>query len=81
MAVVVGVHYKKETTETTTDHWIAITRKDPDDDNIYWANDPAGGKEIRLKLSDAGALEAADPKEKPYKTTGRLITFSPTEAV
>ena len=68
--VVIGVDYKAGSNggANGTDHWIAVTRREG---NTYFANDPASGKEIALKLQ-GGKLVGPNN----YKSTGELVTFS-----
>jgi predicted chitinase/LysM repeat protein len=69
--VVVGVDYHAGSNggANGTDHWIAVTHRKGD---TYFANDPATGKEIALKMQN-GRLTGG-PKN--YRSTGELVTFS-----
>ncbi|WP_414640798.1 LysM peptidoglycan-binding domain-containing protein [Archangium sp.] len=69
--VVIGVDYKAGSNggSNGTDHWVAVTRREG---NTYFANDPATGKEISLKLQ--GGKLVGGPSN--YKSTGELVTFS-----
>ncbi|HYO71721.1 MAG TPA: LysM peptidoglycan-binding domain-containing protein [Archangium sp.] len=69
--VVIGVDYKAGSNggANGTDHWVAVTRREG---NTYFANDPATGKEISLKLQ--GGKLVGGPSN--YKSTGELVTFS-----
>lgn len=56
-----------------TDHWIALTgRGTKDGKPVYFANDPATGQEITLRL-EHGRLVGGP---QAYKSTGELVTFS-----
>jgi predicted chitinase/murein DD-endopeptidase MepM/ murein hydrolase activator NlpD len=68
--VVIGVDYKAGSNggSNGTDHWIAVTRREG---NTYFANDPASGKEISLKLQGGKLIGPGN-----YKSTGELVTFS-----
>ena len=69
--VVIGVDYKAGSNggANGTDHWVAVTHRKGD---TYFANDPATGKEIALKLQ--GGRLVGGPSN--YKSTGELVTFS-----
>ncbi|WP_375769047.1 LysM peptidoglycan-binding domain-containing protein [Archangium gephyra] len=69
--VVIGVDYKAGSNggANGTDHWVAVTHRKGD---TYYANDPATGKEIALKLQ--GGKLVGGPSN--YKSTGELVTFS-----
>ena len=69
--VVIGVDYHAGSNggANGTDHWIAVTHRKG---NTYYANDPATGKEIALKL-EHGKL-VGGPKH--YRSTGELVTFT-----
>ncbi|SEK91638.1 Flagellum-specific peptidoglycan hydrolase FlgJ [Stigmatella aurantiaca] len=73
--VVVGVDYKAGSNggANGTDHWIAITGRGQENGKpVYYANDPATGKQITL--SQEGNTLKGGPQG--YKTTGQLRTFS-----
>ncbi|WP_306819200.1 transglycosylase SLT domain-containing protein [Archangium lipolyticum] len=72
--VVVGVDYKAGgDSKTGTDHWITITGRGKQNGKpVYYANDPATGKQITLS-ADGKQLKGGP---KGYKTTGELVTFS-----
>ncbi|QSQ18836.1 transglycosylase SLT domain-containing protein [Pyxidicoccus parkwayensis] len=73
--VVVGVDYKAGSNggANGTDHWITITGRGTQNGKpVYYANDPATGKEITLQAN--GSQLSGGPKG--YKTTGELVTFS-----
>ncbi len=73
--VVIGVDYKAGSNggANGTDHWITITGRGREGGkNVYYANDPATGKQITL--SQVGSRLAGGPSG--YKTTGELVTFS-----
>ncbi|WNG50853.1 transglycosylase SLT domain-containing protein [Archangium minus] len=73
--VVVGVNYKAGNGGggNGTDHWITITGRGKQNGKpVYYANDPATGKQITLGV-DGNRLRGG-PKD--YKTTGLLWTFS-----
>jgi predicted chitinase len=69
--VVIGVDYHAGSNggANGTDHWITVTHRKGD---TYFANDPATGKEISLKMQ--GGRLVGGPKN--YKSTGELVTFS-----
>ncbi|MDC0712219.1 glucosaminidase domain-containing protein [Stigmatella sp. ncwal1] len=73
--VVVGVDYKAGSNggANGTDHWIAITGRGQEGGKpVYYANDPATGKQITLS-QDGNTLKGGP---QGYKTTGQLRTFS-----
>ncbi|WP_426750522.1 transglycosylase SLT domain-containing protein [Myxococcus sp. Y35] len=73
--VVVGVDYKAGSGggANGTDHWITITGRGTQNGKpVYYANDPATGKEITLNVQ--GSRLTGGPQG--YKTTGELVTFS-----
>ncbi len=73
--VVVGVDYKPGSNggSNGTDHWITITGRGTQNGKpVYYANDPATGKEITLNVQ--GSRLTGGPQG--YKTTGELVTFS-----
>ncbi len=73
--VVVGVDYKAGSNggSNGTDHWITITGRGKEGGkDVYYANDPATGKQITL--SNQGGRLTGGPQG--YKTTGELVTFS-----
>ncbi|WNG40445.1 transglycosylase SLT domain-containing protein [Archangium violaceum] len=73
--VVVGVDYKAGGNGggNGTDHWITITGRGKQNGKpVYYANDPATGKQITLGV-DGNQLKGGP---KGYKTTGELRTFS-----
>ncbi len=73
--VVVGVDYKPGSGggANGTDHWITITGRGTQNGKpVYYANDPATGKEITLNVQ--GSRLSGGPQG--YKTTGELVTFS-----
>jgi predicted chitinase/murein DD-endopeptidase MepM/ murein hydrolase activator NlpD len=73
--VVVGVDYKAGSNggANGTDHWITITGRGKEGGkDVYYANDPATGKQITL--TNQGGQLVGGPKG--YKTTGQLVTFS-----
>ncbi|QRN97885.1 LysM peptidoglycan-binding domain-containing protein [Archangium violaceum] len=69
--VVIGVDYKAGSNggANGTDHWVTVTHRKGD---TYYANDPATGKEIALKLQNGKLV--GGPKN--YKSTGELVTFT-----
>jgi hypothetical protein len=74
--VVLGVDYKEGGSGGTlgTDHWVCLTRKEG---NLYFANDPATGDEVRFRV-EAGALkQVAQGTEaiQGYKSSGEYTTF------
>jgi peptidoglycan hydrolase-like protein with peptidoglycan-binding domain len=73
--VVVGVDHSPGSNggANGTDHWIAITGRGKENGKtVYYANDPATGKEITLRTN--GSQLVGGPR--PYRTTGELVTFS-----
>ncbi|WP_163998715.1 C39 family peptidase [Pyxidicoccus caerfyrddinensis] len=79
--VVLGVDYKEGGSGGTlgTDHWVCLTRKEG---NLFFANDPATGDEVRFKV-EGGALKQV-PKStesiQGYKSSGEFTTFQPVGA-
>ena len=80
--VVLGVDYKagKSGGKLGTDHWVCLTRRDPNDANRYFANDPATGTEISfLRQPDGKLLEEQKVNGRAkYKSSGEFATFKPT---
>jgi predicted chitinase/LysM repeat protein len=73
--VVIGVDYKAGSNggANGTDHWITVTgRGRQNGQNVYFANDPATGKQITLR--QVGGRLVGGPSG--YKSTGELVTFS-----
>ncbi len=73
--VVVGVDYKPGSNggKNGTDHWIAVTGRGLENGRtVYYANDPANGKQIKL-YADGDQLRQLDGQK--YRTTGELVTF------
>jgi len=73
--VVIGVDYKAGSNggSNGTDHWITVTGRGKEGGkDVYYANDPATGKQITLKPE--GNRLVGGPKS--YKSTGELVTFS-----
>ncbi|WP_224240637.1 glucosaminidase domain-containing protein [Hyalangium gracile] len=73
--VVVGVDYKSGSGggSNGTDHWITVTGRGQEGGKpVYYANDPATGKQITLRQE--GNRLVGGPSG--YKTTGELVTFS-----
>ncbi|MBL8957882.1 MAG: LysM peptidoglycan-binding domain-containing protein, partial [Myxococcaceae bacterium] len=56
-----------------TDHWVTVTRRERDaqGNSTYFANDPATGREIRLR--EQGGRLVGDNN---YRSSGQLITFT-----
>ncbi len=78
--VVLGVDYKpgKSGGELGTDHWVCLTRRDPNDASRYFANDPATGTEISfLRQPDGTLLEEQKAANRPKrcKSSGEFVTF------
>jgi LysM domain/Papain-like cysteine protease AvrRpt2 len=74
--VVLGVDYKDD---PKTDHWVCLTRREPGPPEIYFANDPASGEEIRfLRQPNGTLLEETRYSKRPKqcRTTGEFVTFS-----
>jgi predicted chitinase len=73
--VVIGVDYKAGSNggANGTDHWITVTGRGREGGkNVYYANDPATGKQVTLK--QVGNRLVGGPSN--YKSTGELVTFS-----
>ena len=73
--VVVGVDYKPGSRggANGTDHWITLTERGVyQGREVYFANDPNGGKRIMMGVSANDQL-IGGPRN--YKTTGQLVTF------
>ena len=73
--VVIGVDYKAGSNggANGTDHWITVTGRGREGGkNVYYANDPATGKQITL--SQVGNRLVGGPAG--YKSTGELVVFS-----
>jgi predicted chitinase/LysM repeat protein len=71
--VVVGVNHKPGSNggANGTDHWITLTGRGREGGKtVYYANDPATGKQITLRQSGSQLLGGK------YNTTGQLVTFS-----
>jgi peptidoglycan hydrolase-like protein with peptidoglycan-binding domain len=72
--VVIGVDYKAGSNggANGTDHWITVTGRGKENGkDVYYANDPATGKEITLRKE--GNRLVGGPQN--YKSTGELVTF------
>jgi predicted chitinase len=72
--VVIGVDYKAGSGggANGTDHWITVTGRGKEGGkNVYFANDPATGKQITLRQE--GNRLVGGPQN--YKSTGELVTF------
>jgi Peptidase_C39 like family len=77
--VVLGVDYRKD---EKTDHWVCLTRRDPSDAALYYANDPATGREICFRQDEEGRLVQVPgpgdkPLARPYRSSGEFVTFKP----
>jgi peptidoglycan hydrolase-like protein with peptidoglycan-binding domain len=73
--VVIGVDSKPGSNggSNGTDHWIAVTGRGTQNGKpVYYANDPASGKQITLS-KDGNRLTSGSPN---YKTTGELVVLS-----
>ncbi|HEX8703393.1 MAG TPA: LysM peptidoglycan-binding domain-containing protein [Myxococcaceae bacterium] len=71
--VVIGVNHKPGSNggANGTDHWITLTGRGREGGkNVYYANDPATGKQITLRQSGSQLVGGK------YNTTGELVTFS-----
>lgn len=79
-AVIIDVNHSSEN-RGRPDHWITVTRKDERIAGRYWANDPAGGKQIALRMNEAGQLESEEKLIglRRYLTTGDMVTFTPKQ--
>jgi hypothetical protein len=79
--VVLGVDYKSGGSGGSlgTDHWVCLTRMQKGDPDVYFANDPATGKEISLLRRKDGTLllkaTEAESQTKLYKSSGEFVTF------
>lgn len=84
--VVMGVNYKAGSSGggLGTDHWVCLTRRESGPPEIYFANDPASGEEIRfLRQPNGTLLEETRSSKRPEKcnSTGEFVTFSkPTKS-
>jgi hypothetical protein len=79
--VVMGVNYKAGSSggDLGTDHWVCLTRREPGPPEIYFANDPASGEEIRfLRQPNGTLLEETRYSKRPKQcnSTGEFVTFS-----
>lgn len=80
--VVLGVDYKPGDSGGTlgTDHWVCLTRRDPKDKDVYYANDPATGGEVCFRKQPDGTLKQAPMKAGEnipgYRSSGEFATFS-----
>ncbi len=73
--VVIGVDYKAGSNggANGTDHWIAVTGRGTENGKpVYYANDPATGKQISLRKE--GNRLVGGPAN--YKSTGELVVLS-----
>jgi predicted chitinase/LysM repeat protein len=71
--VVIGVDYKPGSNggANGTDHWITLTGRGREGGrNVYYANDPATGKQVTLR-QEGNRLVGGK-----YRSTGELVTFS-----
>ncbi|QSQ19296.1 C39 family peptidase [Pyxidicoccus parkwayensis] len=79
--VVLGVDYKPGGSGGTlgTDHWVCLTRKEG---NLFFANDPASGNEVRFKVEDGVLKQVPKSTEsiQGYKSSGEFTTFQPLGA-
>ncbi|MBI3182637.1 MAG: LysM peptidoglycan-binding domain-containing protein [Myxococcales bacterium] len=81
--VVIGVDYKKGASggNSGTDHWLCLTRKERQGtDDVYFANDPRDGSEVRLKKDQEGKLvedTILTRGRDAYRTSGEQVTFLP----
>lgn len=79
--VVLGVNYKDGESGGSlgTDHWVCLTRREPGPPELYFANDPANGQEIRfLRQPDGTLLEETlnAGRARQCNSTGEFVTFS-----
>jgi hypothetical protein len=79
--VVIGVDYKAGSSGggLGTDHWVCLTRRESGPPELYCANDPASGEEIRfLRQPDGTLLEEKlnAGRAKKCKSSGEFVTFS-----
>jgi len=71
--VVIGVNHKPGSNggANGTDHWITLTGRGREGGKpVYYANDPATGKQLTLRQSGSQLVGGK------YNTTGELVTFS-----
>ncbi len=78
--VVLGVDYKDEASGGSlgTDHWVCLTRREPGPPELYFANDPASGEEIRFLRQPNGTLLEEKPnagRAKKCRSSGEFVTF------
>jgi hypothetical protein len=77
--VVLGVDYKTGNSGGSlgTDHWVCLTRRDPNEPNRYFANDPATGAEISFLRQPDGRLKEEQQVvgRAKYKSSGEFVTF------
>jgi hypothetical protein len=81
--VVLGVDYQAGGSEDTgNDHWVCLTRHEAGPPDLYFANDPASGGEIRFEKDADGRLvelqsERARERRAPYTSSGEFVRFKP----
>jgi hypothetical protein len=78
--VVLAVDYKDGSSggKLGTDHWVCLTRREPGPPELYFANDPANGEEIRfLRQPDGTLLEEKKNAGRAQKcrSSGEFVTF------
>ena len=77
--VVVGVHRPGTGPGGDPAHWVCVTRLDRATDT-FWANDPATGRAIELRLDPAsGDLVTAPGAPAAYVSARRMVTFAAPE--
>ncbi|HVG57505.1 MAG TPA: C39 family peptidase [Hyalangium sp.] len=79
--VVIGVDYKAGSSggNLGTDHWVCLTQREPGPPELYLANDPATGEEIRFLRQPNGTLleeKVNGERTKKCRSTGEFVTFS-----
>jgi|GEM_PF-6454047 len=78
--VVLAVGYKEGSSggNLGTDHWVCLTRRQEGPPELYFANDPANGQEIRfLRQPDGTLLEETQAQSRTgrCKSSGEFVTF------
>jgi uncharacterized protein (TIGR02594 family) len=75
--VVIGVDYKQGSNggANGTDHWVTVTGRGTENGRaVYYANDPASGKEMKFTLD--GNRLVGESGSKTYRSTGELRVIS-----
>lgn len=78
--VVMGVDYKSGSRggANGTDHWLAVTGRGTDSSgrSVYFANDPATGKAISMRMDGNQLVGGTGKNGNAYRSTGQLVTFT-----